>query len=382
MTTLRHATTGGRRLLAALLVSATTVACGPPPKAPEMVSFEQMRAGEQAQSVADQQPELYAEAEGFYRKALKLREDGEMGDAVHATQLASITWRAALARLRQKDHVDATLAAQSRTKRAEERRVIASRREKVATGLLERQKRLIAMQVQLAAAQANAKAERRASQAKTAVDAAALKLKEAEAVNAAVHAPGPFNKAQASLKMALDAFTGGNYPEAESTAKLALVDATSAITAATPKWGVEEKKRTIEARLRSLLDKSATIPGAEARIERRGLVLTVRELFKTGKTHIAPERELAVQLLGKLASEYSEFRMLVEGHTDNRGRASRNLKLSQERAEAVVMKLSLNGVLATRMTALGQGDHEPVADNSKKAGRAQNRRVDVVFLRP
>ncbi len=368
--------------IAAALASTALVGCGPPPKAPEMVSFEQMRTGENAQAVADQQPELLAEAQKFYASALKQRQDGEMGDAVHATQLATITWRAAVARVHEKDQLDAARAADNRAQRAEDRIAIATRRQGVATGLLERQARLIAMQGQLALAEQNAKAERRASKAKQAVDAAALKLKEAEAVQAATHAPGPFNKAQASLKMALDAFTSGKYPEAETAAKLAFADATGAIAAATPKWQVEEKTRNMEARLKALLDRSASVPGAKARIERRGLVLTLRELFRTGKTAVAPDKDLAVQLLGKLASDYSEFRILVEGHTDNRGRASRNLKLSQQRAEAVVMKLTLSGVLAGRMTALGHGDHEPVADNSKKAGRAQNRRVDVVFLRP
>ena len=71
----------------------------------------------------------------------------------------------------------------------------------------------------------------------------------------------------------------------------------------------------------------------------------------------------------------------VQGHTDNRGGEANNMKLSQERAEAVVKYLTEKGVQASRLTAKGYGQDEPIADNKTRAGRQKNRRVEFKILR-
>ncbi len=74
-------------------------------------------------------------------------------------------------------------------------------------------------------------------------------------------------------------------------------------------------------------------------------------------------------------------RLQVRGHTDDVGSAATNLRLSQERAQAVVNYLVAGGVDPDRLTALGLGEAEPIASNSTAAGRAQNRRIEfVVFV--
>ena len=71
------------------------------------------------------------------------------------------------------------------------------------------------------------------------------------------------------------------------------------------------------------------------------------------------------------------FKVQVDGHTDNVGRAEANHKLSQARAEAVANYLvQQKGVSAKRLAAKGWGDQQPRADNGSEAGRAKNRRVD------
>ena len=75
----------------------------------------------------------------------------------------------------------------------------------------------------------------------------------------------------------------------------------------------------------------------------------------------------------------SVIEVRVEGHTDSRGSAEYNAKLSQQRAEAVVAYLVEQGVNGDRLIPLGMGEIHPVANNDTEAGRAANRRVDFVI---
>ena len=75
--------------------------------------------------------------------------------------------------------------------------------------------------------------------------------------------------------------------------------------------------------------------------------------------------------------QYKDTDLVIEGHTDNKGKKDTNAKLSQARAEAVISELEHNGVTRARMTGHGLGDSQPVGDNSTDAGRQQNRRVQV-----
>ena len=71
--------------------------------------------------------------------------------------------------------------------------------------------------------------------------------------------------------------------------------------------------------------------------------------------------------------------MLVEGHTDSDGGAAYNLSLSQHRAESVVADLTHRyRVAAARLRAVGYGETRPVATNATAAGKALNRRVELV----
>lgn len=70
-------------------------------------------------------------------------------------------------------------------------------------------------------------------------------------------------------------------------------------------------------------------------------------------------------------------RIVVEGHTDNRGTDAYNQRLSERRARAVCDYLESRGVAASRLEAVGFGESKPVADNETEEGRAQNRRVEL-----
>lgn len=87
------------------------------------------------------------------------------------------------------------------------------------------------------------------------------------------------------------------------------------------------------------------------------------------------------QLLPVLRS--SEHRLTIAGHTDNRPirslRYPSNWELSGARAGSVVRYLEANGIPSTRLSAVGHADTQPLADNDTAAGRAQNRRVELIL---
>ncbi len=104
-----------------------------------------------------------------------------------------------------------------------------------------------------------------------------------------------------------------------------------------------------------------------------------RVSFKTGKAALS---ESSYPLLGLLASvaRNCNARIEIAGHTDSRGDAAINLKLSQRRADAVRKYLVQSGVNLDWVKAIGYGETQPVADNRTEAGRKANRRIELRVL--
>jgi outer membrane protein OmpA-like peptidoglycan-associated protein len=104
--------------------------------------------------------------------------------------------------------------------------------------------------------------------------------------------------------------------------------------------------------------------------------------FKTGKAEIDPACDKTMVAIAAIMADYPGFHVQVDGHTDNVGKPEANMKLSQERAEAVVKYLvEKKAVDAKRLSAKGFGDTQPIADNKTKKGQAKNRRVDFTVTK-
>jgi OOP family OmpA-OmpF porin len=122
--------------------------------------------------------------------------------------------------------------------------------------------------------------------------------------------------------------------------------------------------------------------GEEADVYRQGDKLLIRLKsvgFAVGRSDLPQQ---ALPLLAKVktvAEELSPRSIVVEGHTDSTGTAQTNMKLSQERAQAVATYFSANGLNQSKVEAVGYGPEKPVANNKTKTGRAENRRVDVII---
>ena len=111
----------------------------------------------------------------------------------------------------------------------------------------------------------------------------------------------------------------------------------------------------------------------------RGLIVNMSDvLFDTGKYTLKPEaREKLAKVSGILLA-YPGLKLQVEGYTDNIGGDAYNQTLSEKRAGSVKDYLESQSVKDANITAMGYGKNDPIADNSTSAGRAQNRRVQLV----
>lgn len=100
--------------------------------------------------------------------------------------------------------------------------------------------------------------------------------------------------------------------------------------------------------------------------------------FDTGKALIKPDSEPALGQIVALLKQNPQMKIFVVGHTDATGLLDTNLKLSSDRAAAVVAALVERGIAATRLRAAGVGPYCPVASNRTEDGKARNRRVELV----
>ncbi len=112
----------------------------------------------------------------------------------------------------------------------------------------------------------------------------------------------------------------------------------------------------------------------------RGMVMTLGDvLFETGKADLMPGAMNTINRLAQFMRQYPEKRLQIEGHTDSTGSASFNLRLSEDRANAVRNVLLAEGVSNSRMETTGFGMGQPVATNATVEGRQRNRRVEIVI---
>jgi OOP family OmpA-OmpF porin len=100
--------------------------------------------------------------------------------------------------------------------------------------------------------------------------------------------------------------------------------------------------------------------------------------FATGQAAITPASDQVLSDLFAVLTANADWRLRIEGHTDNVGDKAANLKLSNARAAAVAAWLTGKGIDAGRLSAAGLGDTQPVADNATEDGRARNRRVVLI----
>ena len=104
--------------------------------------------------------------------------------------------------------------------------------------------------------------------------------------------------------------------------------------------------------------------------------------FDTGRADIKPELRTVLDAFAGGLNNDPTTRVRIVGHTDNTGSDAVNDPLSLARARAVGTYLADRGIASSRIETQGRGEHEPIADNSTEAGRARNRRVEILLREP
>jgi outer membrane protein OmpA-like peptidoglycan-associated protein len=130
---------------------------------------------------------------------------------------------------------------------------------------------------------------------------------------------------------------------------------------------------------------STPVPPPEPRatlVESR-IVISEQVKFETDTAVVRAESGALLGEVVRELQEHPELKLVeVAGHTDATGAAEHNLRLSGERAAAVMAWLVAHGVAPSRLIARGYGSEQPLADNTTGEGRAQNRRVEFRVLDP
>lgn len=114
-------------------------------------------------------------------------------------------------------------------------------------------------------------------------------------------------------------------------------------------------------------------------LDQTGHVAVYGIYFDTGKADVKPESAPTLKEIAKLMEQNPALKLYVVGHTDNVGALAANMELSLNRAKAVnEILVKDHRVTAARLEAHGVGPLAPVASNTAEAGRAKNRRVELV----
>ena len=131
------------------------------------------------------------------------------------------------------------------------------------------------------------------------------------------------------------------------------------------------------------LQGSLTTPGVQVVNTGQTLNVTLPEgvLFAHDSATVSGPAQNDLYALARNLQQYPNSTVQVIGHTDSTGAAAYNLQLSQRRAQSVAGILIAGGVSSNRIATSGMGMTQPVASNDTTAGRAQNRRVEIV-IRP
>lgn len=231
-----------------------------------------------------------------------------------------------------------------------------------------------------AEAEARAAADRRAAEDRLASQEAAAREREQarldlEARLAAARTQAEREKATAELERTRGELEASRKA-AEDARKAAEAERKAQEDRSAEIARLQAEQLKTQEELRKTLSQLATV-----REEARGLIVTLPGsiYFDVNKSDVKPAMRARLTEIARALATVPGQRVLVEGHTDSDGTSEYNLQLSRLRAQSVRSALVEGGVSPDRIEAEGYGETRPVATNGTAAGKAQNRRVELVL---
>ncbi|MSP73727.1 MAG: hypothetical protein EXR76_16460 [Myxococcales bacterium] len=367
------------RSVLAAAVCLLLASCGGANRPAELRTFDELRDSEAGTALRARYPKLLAEADQHRERSELAFRDGTATDARHHARLAQYTLWAASAYSRRKDLQLQERALANERRIIEEKISVIRRRERVALEVLERDERLrLIVERSLVVTTDAANVDLRPG-----VSALLVDLKDALDHDAARLAPTDEIETTEAVVEALtrlgDAQT--SLPSRAAALERAAERAKHLVAVVLPRFALERARAAEDERLTALLEAAAAVPGAEARLDGRGLVITLRQLFADGETSVMPEKRPLVDAVAALIRRSPESAVVVDVHTEARKDALAAVTVSASRAAAVLAVLVAAGVSSEKATSNGRGGEEPVDDNGTRVGRTRNRRVEIVVLR-
>jgi outer membrane protein OmpA-like peptidoglycan-associated protein len=373
--------------LAQLVALGLALGCATPPKPPELDAFERLRNDPAAAAAAKRAPDLVNNADRWLARSRDEWQSNDLDEAVHSALMGQIKLKEAMARAEQ-ERAKAVAAATVEIERSRDEQARLSKELTAMNEQLALLGKLQAQAAELSAEKQQLDTTRQKATASEKMADAELALKTADTMNAAKWALPQLQAGKDLLSRAQQELQQGSFAAAQLSADMAKKKADEAAELSKPHYQQEAKSAESRAQADDLAREASAISPITVRRDSRGalqrIVLQVPadELFVRRQTTITPAKGGSVldQISG-LIKKYSTFPVQVTGYTDTRGRSGELLALSLARAQSVHTALIARGVEPARMgTAIGQGGAEPVGDNRTISGRAQNNRVEIVFV--
>jgi outer membrane protein OmpA-like peptidoglycan-associated protein len=372
--------------LALSISIALAIGCALPQKTPELEALEKLRAEPAAAAAAKKSPDLVSAADRWLARSQEEWKSNDKDESANSALMGQIKLKQAMAVAEQERAKVRSAQADAEMERAKDEN---ARLEKDLAALNEQLallKRLQAQTVELGAEKQQLETERQKGIAAEKIGDAELALKTADTMNAGKHAKAPYTAAVDLLARAQQEVQQGNFPAAQLSADMAKKKADEAAEVAKPLYQEEAKSAESRAQADALAREAGAIPGIAVRRDVRGslqrvvLPLPADQLFFRRETTIGAGKGGVLDQVANLIKKYSTFPVQVIGYSDSRGRSGELLALSLARAQSVYSGLITRGVPTQRLVVSGQGSAEPISDNRTVAGRAQNNRVEILFV--
>jgi len=187
-----------------------------------------------------------------------------------------------------------------------------------------------------------------------------------------------FKQAQDSLETAKQALQSDDLDKTISDAKDSIFNSNLAVATSELKSGQQKKNTEIE---NALVEEFGKIPDVNVRSTEKGIAISFNIDVFDKKGKITKDFLPKIKSIAESLKKYPDYRILVEGHTDDSGKKDADMFLSNNRASSILIHLAdVEGVPIDRLSSVGYGSLRPLASNSDKEGRKQNRRIDIVIL--